>query len=111
MIEKKDNLGRIIYCKYNDVERFIYKYYDDTKVLKLKISLIMNEQVLELFNKKQELIFLEEKIGLNINLSKIKIYNNKIKIILPLDIKNNYIQTLRENIKKTNRKHESRASR
>ena len=41
-------------------ERFIYKYYGKSNSLKLKIRLVCKEQLVEIFNKKGDLIYSDE---------------------------------------------------
>jgi hypothetical protein len=104
MFEKKDEFSRVIYKRENDVIRFIYKYYEDTNNIKLKIELIADEQVLQIYDRKRNVIYSSDERN-KIILNNIKFYNANIKIKLPIDIKNEYVEILREGvIKFKNRK-------
>ena len=95
MIVKKDELDRIIYKKLNDVERFLFKYYEDTNKMKVAIRLISKEQVVDIFDRKRNVIYTSEN-GINsVNLSSIKIYKNKIQLKLPITIRDEYLEILR----------------
>lgn len=91
MVEKKDKLNRVIYRNLNDVERVIYKYYGNTNKLKVIIRLISKEQIVNIFNKKGDLIYSDEKKCSFIKLKNIKIYKNQIVIKLPNEIRKQYL--------------------
>jgi hypothetical protein len=100
MLEKKDNLNRVIYRNLNDVERFIYKYYGKTNSLKFKIRLVCQEQFVEIFNKKGSLIYSDEQINKVLRLKNLIVSNNQIKIKLPKKIKEEYIKNTKNLLSK-----------
>lgn len=95
MLEKKDNLNRVIYRNLNDVERFIYKYYGKTNNVKLKIRLVCKEQFVEIFNKKGDLIYSDEQVNKVLKLKNLIVSNHQIKIKLPKKIKEEYSKNIK----------------
>lgn len=95
MFEKKDLLNRVIYRQINDVERFIYKYYGKTNVLKIKIRLVCKEQIVELFDKKGKIIYSDENRNQILKLKNLIISKNQIRIKLPAKVKQEYMKNLR----------------
>jgi hypothetical protein len=104
MFEKKDNLGRVIYRNINNVERFIYKYYGSSNIVKLKIRLVCKEQFIEIFNKKGVVIYSDEEKNKILKLKNLIISNYQIRIKLPKKIKEEYLKNIKtllyKNIKK-----------
>lgn len=95
MFEKRDLLNRVIYRQINDVERFIYKYYGRTNILKIKIRLVCKEQEVELFDKKGKMIYPSENSSRILKLKNLTISENQITIKLPVKVKEEYIKKLK----------------
>jgi hypothetical protein len=95
MLEKKDGLNRVIYRNINDVERFIYKYYDKSNNVKLKIRLVCREQFIEIFNKKGDLIYSDEQINKVLKMKNLIVSNHYIRIKLPKKIKEEYNKNIK----------------
>ena len=50
-IKKIDNLGRTTYVDWNGLERSIYKYWTDTKKVKIKYRLYHQESSVDVYDK------------------------------------------------------------
>jgi hypothetical protein len=100
MIEKFDRLNRVIYRRLDECHRFIYKYYGNTNLTKIKINLIWNEQVLYIYNKKGKIIYSDETNKKFLKLKNFKISNEEITIKIPEKIREDYQKIIKELINK-----------
>lgn len=95
MLEKRDNLNRLLYINLNGVERIIYRYYGNTNITKFIIRLFAEEQTVEVFNKKGKLIYSNFGSYKFIKLKNITVSDDYIKIKLPKKIKEEYIEKIK----------------
>ena len=97
-ITKKDSLGRDVYIKVNDSERYFMKYYEETDKKKVIVRLVNKQKVVALFDRKGKTIFVsDDSEGYDFfDLGLIKVYKDEIKITLPDKVRNEYLMILRK---------------
>lgn len=91
---KKDALGREVYKDMNGVERYIFKYYEDTNKKKMIIKLINDEQIVGLYARNGKAITMSDDLSFY-RFESIKVYNNRIEIKLPRNIRDEYLRILK----------------
>jgi hypothetical protein len=87
-IHKKDKLGRIVYSLWNNNEKTIKKYWQDTKLIKILYKYYGNKLEIEAFDKKGNNVFsyLDGKIKIAFD-NKFSIdENNNINFVINRDI-------------------------
>ena len=93
-LTKKDALGREVYKDMNGVERYIFKYYEDTDKKKMIIKLINDEQTVGLYNRSGKSITMSNDLSYY-KFDAIKVYNNRIQLRLPRNIRDEYLRILK----------------